>query len=109
MGMVFTELVRWAFVALALYILLRSIVSLLRSKSYAEVWAYLHLETLKPLKDDQFEMTEISVGKRNRPCTELRCERGGRNHIAESRDSHARYGRQMDLSGFGIQQRKLLE
>ncbi len=61
MGMVFTELVRWAFVALALYILLRSIVSLLRSKSYAEVWAYLHLETLKPLKDDQFEMTEISV------------------------------------------------
>ncbi|MBQ8563504.1 MAG: FtsW/RodA/SpoVE family cell cycle protein [Firmicutes bacterium] len=58
---VFTELVRWAFVALALYILLRSIVSLLRNKSYAEVWAYLHLETLKPLKDDQLEMTEISV------------------------------------------------
>ena len=61
MGMIFTELVRWVFAALALYILLRSIVSLLRNKSYAEVWAYLHLETLKPLKDDQFELTEISV------------------------------------------------
>lgn len=61
MSIVFTELVRWAFVVLALYILLRSIVSLLRTKSYAEVWAYLHLETLRPLKEDQLELTEISV------------------------------------------------
>ncbi len=61
MGFVFTELVRWVFVVLAMYILLRSIISLLKTRSYAEVWAYLHLETLRPLKDDQFEMTEISV------------------------------------------------
>ena len=61
MSVVFTELVRWIFAALAMYILLRSIVSLLRTRSYAEVWAYLHLETLKPLGDDQFELTEISV------------------------------------------------
>ena len=36
---VFTEIVRWIFVVLAIFILVRAIRSLLRSKNPAEVWA----------------------------------------------------------------------
>ena len=42
LGNLFTELVRWVFVFLAIYILLRAIKSLLKSKNPAEVWAYIH-------------------------------------------------------------------
>ena len=41
----YTELVRWVFVVLALYILVRSIKSLLRTKNPVEVWAYMHIKT----------------------------------------------------------------
>ncbi|MGN0712950.1 MAG: hypothetical protein ACI4LJ_04125, partial [Anaerovoracaceae bacterium] len=61
MTMIFTQLVRWVFVILAIYILARSIRSLLQTKNPAEVWAYLHLETLVPQEDGQFESQEISV------------------------------------------------
>lgn len=44
---VFTELVRWVFVLLAVYILIRAIKSLLQSKNPAEVWAYMSLRTFK--------------------------------------------------------------
>ena len=37
LGNLFTELVRWVFVFLAIYILLRAIKSLLKSKNPAEV------------------------------------------------------------------------
>ena len=41
MAVIFTELVRWVFVFLAAYILIRSIKSLLQTKNPAEVWAYI--------------------------------------------------------------------
>ena len=41
----YTELVRWVFVVLAIYILVRSIKSLLRTKNPVEVWAYMHIKT----------------------------------------------------------------
>lgn len=44
---VYTELVRWLFVLLALYILLRTIKSLLSTKNPVEVWAYLNLRTFQ--------------------------------------------------------------
>jgi len=47
MADVFTELVRWFFVVLAIFILVRAIASLLRSKNPAEVWAYMHLRTYR--------------------------------------------------------------
>lgn len=59
--MIYTEAVRWVFVFLAVYILVRSIRSLLQTKNPAEVWAYLHVETLTPQDDGQFESAEISV------------------------------------------------
>ena len=36
---------RWAFVALAVYILARCILSLIKAKNPAEVWAYMHMTT----------------------------------------------------------------
>lgn len=47
MASVFTELVRWVFVVLAVFILVRAIASLLRTKNPAEVWAYMHLRTYR--------------------------------------------------------------
>ena len=38
---------RWVFVALAVYILARCIMSLIRTKNPAEVWAYMHMVTYK--------------------------------------------------------------
>lgn len=43
MGALYTTVVRWVFVFLALYILLMPIKSLLRSKNPAEIWGYLSL------------------------------------------------------------------
>lgn len=44
---IFTEVVRWVFVVLAVYILVRAIKSLLQTKNPAEVWAYMNLKTFK--------------------------------------------------------------
>ena len=41
--MVYTGIARWVLVALAVYILVRCVVSLVRVSSPAEVWAYLHI------------------------------------------------------------------
>jgi len=61
MSMVFTELVRWIFVILAVFVLARSIRSLLQTKNPSEVWAYLHMVTLKPLGDGDYDQEETSV------------------------------------------------
>lgn len=53
---IFTELVRWVFVALAVFILVRAIMSLLRAKNPAEVWAYMNLKTY------QTDETGVAVG-----------------------------------------------
>ena len=45
MTTLYTEIVRWVFVILALYILVRTIKSLLSSKNPSEVWAYMNLRT----------------------------------------------------------------
>ena len=41
----YTGAVRWVFIALALYILVRAILSLIRANNPAEVWAYIHIKT----------------------------------------------------------------
>ena len=43
-GLLFTAVVRWVFIVLAVFILVKSIWSLLKSKSPSEVFAYLHVE-----------------------------------------------------------------
>lgn len=41
--LIYTAIVRWVFIFLALFILLKAILSLLKSKNPSEVWAYLHI------------------------------------------------------------------
>ena len=43
----YTEIVRWVFVLLALYILLRTIMSLISTKNPSEVWAYMAIKTYR--------------------------------------------------------------
>lgn len=59
---IYTASVRWIFVLLALYILIRSIKSLLQTKNPSEVWAYMNMKTFRT--DDEGTMVqseEISV------------------------------------------------
>lgn len=43
-GIVYTAIARWVFIFLAIYILVRSIMTLLASKNPSEVWAYFHID-----------------------------------------------------------------
>lgn len=62
MASLFTELVRWFFVVLAIFILVRAIASLLRTKNPAEVWAYMHLRTYRTDEEgNPLDWTEMSV------------------------------------------------
>ncbi len=59
---IFTGIVRWVFVALAVYILTRCIVSLVRTNNPAEVWAYMKMTTYASCEDGLLRQTEeISV------------------------------------------------
>jgi len=54
-------LLSWVFVILALYILVRSIVSLLKSKNPAEVWAYVSITKYKDVDGYAVEDSQFSV------------------------------------------------
>lgn len=55
--MLYTGLARWVFVVLALYILVRSIISLIRAKNPAEVWAYMNMKTYRQDAHGNWEIT----------------------------------------------------
>lgn len=55
--MLYTGLARWVFVVLALYILVRSIISLIRAKNPAEVWAYMNMKTYRQDAHGNWETT----------------------------------------------------
>ena len=63
--MVYTGLARWALVALAVYILARCVVSLIRAHSPAEVWAYLHISRYGLDPDGDVELLD----ERSEPIT----------------------------------------
>ena len=65
--MVYTGLARWALVALAVYILARCVVSLIRAHSPAEVWAYLHISRYGLDPDGDVELLD----ERSEPITSL--------------------------------------
>lgn len=61
-ALLFTRAVRWALVVLAVYILLHCILSLIRAKNPAEVWAYMHMTTYKLNSEGEAELSnEFSV------------------------------------------------
>lgn len=58
----YTASVRWIFVLLALYILIRSIKSLLQTKNPSEVWAYMNMKILRTNDEGiPVESEEISM------------------------------------------------
>ena len=63
--MVYTGLARWVLVALAVYILARCVVSLIRAHSPAEVWAYLHISRYGLDPDGDVELLD----ERSEPIT----------------------------------------
>lgn len=56
--MLYTGPVRWIFAVLGLYILVRSILSLIRAKNPAEVWAYINAKTYGKDAYGNWEITE---------------------------------------------------
>lgn len=84
MGLIYTAVARWVFIFLAVFILLKSILSLLRSKNPSEVWAYLHLSTGENLPITHWE----NVIGRSKSCDiTVDDPRVSRNHGTLSRDN----------------------
>ena len=63
--MIYTGIARWVLVALAVYILVRCVVSLVRVSSPAEVWAYLHISRYGLDADGDVELLD----ERSEPIT----------------------------------------
>ena len=63
--MVYTGIARWVLVALAVYILARCVISLVRVSSPAEVWAYLHISRYGLDADGDVELLD----ERSEPIT----------------------------------------
>ena len=83
-GLIYTAVARWVFIFLAVFILLKSILSLLKSKNPSEVWAYLHLSTGENVPVTHWE----NVIGRAKSC-DIRVDdpRVSRNHGTLSRDN----------------------
>ncbi len=92
-GMYYTAIARWVFIFLALFILLRSIYSLLRTKNPSEVWGYWHFNTSGGLTDASQSAMSIPISHwenvigRAKSC-DIEMEDGGisRNHATLCRD-----------------------
>ncbi|MBR3756325.1 MAG: FtsW/RodA/SpoVE family cell cycle protein [Firmicutes bacterium] len=92
-GIYYTALARWVFIFLALFILLRSIYSLLRTKNPSEVWGYWHFNTDGGLTDASQDSMSIPITHweniigRAKSC-DIEMEDGGisRNHATLCRD-----------------------
>lgn len=92
-GMYYTAIARWVFIFLALFILLRSIYSLLRTKNPSEVWGYWHFKTSGGLTDASQDSMSIPITHwenvigRGKNC-DIEMEDGGisRNHATLCRD-----------------------
>lgn len=92
-GIYFTAIARWVFIFLALFILLRSIFSLLRTKNPSEVWGYWHFQTGGGLTDASQGSMSIPITHwenvigRAKSC-DLEMDDAGisRNHATLSRD-----------------------
>lgn len=82
--MVYTAVARWVFIVLAVFILLKSIISLLKSKNPSEVWAYLHLNTGENIPITHWE----NVIGRSKSCDiNIDDPRVSRNHGILTRDA----------------------
>ena len=81
--LVYTAVARWVFIALAIFILMRAIRSLLKSKNPSEVWAYLHLSTGENLPITHWENV---IGRAKSCDINIEDPRVSRNHGTLTRD-----------------------
>ena len=93
LGQTYTTVARYVFIALALFILLRSIVSLIRSKNPSEVWAYLHIN-----EDQNLPLThwENVLGRTRSSDIRIDDMSVSRNHGTLTRDNDGMW-KYMDL------------
>lgn len=93
MGLIYTAFARWIFIGLALFILLKSILSLLKSRNPSEVWAYLNVGEYTTVPLTHWE----NVLGRAKSC-DVRIDDGSvsRNHGTLTRDNEGIW-RYMDL------------
>lgn len=82
--LIYTALARWAFIFLAVFILMRAILSLLKSKNPSEVWAYLHLSTGENLPITHWENV---IGRAKSCDISIEDPRVSRNHGTLTRDT----------------------
>lgn len=87
-ALAYTAIVRWVFIVLVLFILLRSIISLLKSRNPSEVWAYLHVEGGNSVPVTHWE----NVIGRAKSC-DIRIDDPAvsRNHATLSRDAQGQW------------------
>lgn len=79
---------RWVFIFLAVLFLLKSFLSLLKSKNPSEVWAYLHLNTGENIPITHWE----NVIGRSKSCDiNIEDPRVSRNHGTLTRDGRGRW------------------
>ena len=83
-ALIYTAIARWVFIFLAIFVLLKSILSLLRSKNPSEVWAYLHLSTGENLPITHWENV---IGRSKSSDINIDDPRVSRNHGTLSRDN----------------------
>lgn len=83
-GIYYTAIVRWVFIALAVYILVRSIRSLLETKNPSEVWAYLHINENENIPITHWENV---IGRAKSCDIEIDDHSVSRNHATLSRDN----------------------
>ena len=105
-GVLYTSVARWVFIFLALFILLRSIYSLLRTKNPSEVWGYWHEQGGGSMPITHWE----NIIGRGKNC-DIEVADGGvsRNHGTLCRDHEGNWS-YMDLgssNGTSIRERKV--
>lgn len=87
-GLIYTAIARWVFIFLAVFILAKSILSLLKSKNPSEVWAYLHLNTGENLPITHWENV---IGRAKSCDIQVEDPRVSRNHGTLSRDNNGQW------------------
>lgn len=87
-GVLFTAVARWVFVALALFIVVRAIKSLLVTKNPSEVWAYIQIDGI-----ENYPLThwENLIGRHKSSDIQVNDELVSRNHGTLSRDSQGKW------------------
>ena len=83
-GVYYTAIVRWVFIALAIYILVKAIKSLLQTKNPTEVWAYLHINDEENIPITHWENV---IGRAKNSDIEIDDKLISRSHGTLSRDT----------------------